>query len=85
MHTENVPFNVNSLCNPGLCNVVPEAPSNILQEKIQAIQGTRLNSIWSRSLHIYQVDHVKQNIKLLGAQHSTQQPLKLLVGHYLKK
>ena len=36
-----------------LCNVVPEDPSNIWHEKIQAIQGIRLNSIWSRFLQMY--------------------------------
>ena len=36
-----------------VCNVVPEAPSSISHEKIQAIQKIRLNSIWSRSLHMY--------------------------------
>ena len=34
---------------------------------------------------MYQVLHVKKNIKLLAARHSTQQPVKPLVRHCLKK
>ena len=34
LHKENVPPNIN-----GLCNVAPETPSNISQESIQIIQG----------------------------------------------
>ena len=36
-----------------LWNVVPEAPSNIAQEKIQAIQAMSFNNNWSLSLHMY--------------------------------
>ena len=36
-----------------LCNVVPEGPSNISHEKIRQIQNIRLNSICSRSSHMY--------------------------------
>ena len=41
LHKENVPFNVNGLCNLAyaICNVLPQAPSNISQEKNHAIQG----------------------------------------------
>ena len=50
-----------------LCNVVPEAPSNIAQEKIQAIQAMSFEQhLFGHSLYIciYQVLHVKKNIKL---------------------
>ena len=48
-----------------LCNVVPEAPSNIAQEKIQAIQAMSFEQhLFGHSLYIclYQVLHVKKNI-----------------------
>ena len=70
-----------------LCNVVPEAPSNISQEKIQAIQGisfeqhlvTLFTYVYIRSFK------KKKKKKLSAARHSSQQPVKLLAGHYLKK
>ena len=71
-----------------LCNVVPEAPSNIAQEKNQAIQTmsfeqdlvTLFTEVYIRSFMS------KKYINLcfqLGF--STQQLVKLLLGHYLKK
>ena len=34
LHKKNVPFNVSGLCNLGPMHCCPEAPSNIVQEKI---------------------------------------------------
>ena len=67
-----------------LCNVVPEAPSNISQEKNQAIQGMLFEQHLIM-LYMYISGSSRQkNIKLSAARHSTQQPVKLLVRHYLK-
>ena len=71
-----------------LCNVVPEAPSNISHEKNSGNSGNLFEQhmvTLFTYVYIRQVLHVKQNIKLSGARNSTQQPVKLLVGHYLEK
>ena len=70
-----------------LCHVIPEAPSNISQEKIQAIQGMsfeqHLVTLFTY-VYIRSFTSKKIYIKLSGTRHSTQQPVKLLVGQYLK-
>ena len=84
-----------------LWNVVPEAPSNIAQEKIQAIQAmpfkqqlvTVFTYVYIRSLTSKKIYKVRLSLlwkqaetnSETAAPHSTQQPVKLLVGHYLKK
>ena len=69
-----------------LCNVVPEASSYISQEKPQVIQGMLLEEhLVTLYICVYQVFHVEKNINLSAARHSTQQLVKLLVEHYLKK
>ena len=84
LHKEIVPFSVNGLCNLGPMQCC-RAPTNIPQEKIQAIQGMSFEQhlvftyVYIRSLTS------KKYVKLSAARHSTQQPVKLLVGHYLKK
>ena len=86
------------LCN----NVVPEAPSNIAPEKIQAIQAmsfeqrlvTLFTYVYIRSF-TSKKNIAKVMLSLLwksaetkaetAARYSTQQPVKSLVGRYLKK
>ena len=83
-----------------LCNVVLEAPSNIAEEEnsgnsVNVLWTTSCHSVY---LCIYQVLDVKKYKVMLSllwklaetnaetaARHSTQQPVKFLVGHYLKK
>ena len=71
-----------------LCSVVPpEAPSNISQEKIQAIQGM---SFAQHLVMLFTYIYIKSStskkyVKLSAARYSTQQLVKLLVRHYLKK
>ena len=69
-----------------LCNVVPQAPSNISQEKNHAIQGMLFEQhLVTLFKYVYISGPSSQkNIKLSATQDSTQQPVKLLVGHYLK-
>ena len=68
-----------------LCNFVPSSKQNFTGKN----SGNSGNVVWTTSGHvlsicIYQVLHVKKK-KLWAARHSTQQTVKLLVGHYLKK
>ena len=70
------------------------------RKKFRQFRQCRLSNIWSLSLHMYisgpsHQKTVKVMPSLLrksaetnaetAARHSTQQPVKLLVGHYLKK
>ena len=88
LHKENVPFNVNGLCNLAyaICNVLPQAPSNISQEKNHAIQGMLFQQhLVTLFTYVYISGPLRQkNIKLSATRDSTQQPVKLLVGHYLE-
>ena len=69
-----------------LCDVVPEASSYISQENPEAIQGMLLEEqLVTLCICVYQVFHVEKNINLSAARHSTQQLVKHLVEHYLKK
>ena len=69
-----------------LCNAVLQQrlQATFHREKIRQFRECRLNNIWSRSLHMYISRPVRQKKKLPAAQQTNQQPVKLLVGHYLK-
>ena len=87
LYKENVPFNVNGLCNLGHMQCFSRGSKQHFTGKKSGNSG---NVVWTISGHplyicIYQVLHVKKNIKLLAARHSTQQPVKPLVRHCLKK
>ena len=45
-----------------LCNLVPEAPSNITQEIFRQCRQCRLNNFWSLSLHMYISGPARQKI-----------------------
>ena len=74
-----------------LCNVVPEAPSNIAQDKIQAMSFELCLHMYISGLSrqknrklcfLYFENRLK--LKLKQQRHSTQEPVKLFVGRYLK-
>ena len=88
LNKENVPFNVNSLCNLGPMQCCSARGSKQhFTGKIQAIQGM---SFAQHLVMLFTYIYIKSStskkyVKLSAARYSTQQLVKLLVRHYLKK
>ena len=69
-----------------ISNVVPEAPDNIVLEKIQAMLSFTSKKKKNLSFLYYGNQLTMYLTKAeRAAQHFTQQPVKLLVGCYLNK
>ena len=83
-----------------LRSVVPQAPSNIAQEKIQAMLAMSSEQhLLTLFIYVYIRSFTSEKYKVFfsllwksaetkaetAAWHSTQQPVKHLVGHHLKK
>ena len=98
LHKKNVPFSVTGLDNLGPMQC--EAPSNIAQENFQAIQTMSFKQrlvILFTDVYIRSFTSKKCKVMLslllkstetnaeITTRYFTQEPVKLLVGHYLRK
>ena len=101
LHKKNVPLNFSGLCNLGRMQCCPRGSKQHCTEKNSDSSGNIVWTTSGHCLYtcIYQVLHIQKKYKVMPsllwkwaetnaervARHSTQQPVKLLVGHYLKK